>query len=169
MWFYLTGLLIVSSFVAISVTLAPKLLDSLVKETNSNTINKFKNPITLSLWSDSFLIKLNLQTKTPKYKIEKKKTPQRKTHSSAIKEQILLKKITFCAPPISGLWDINYEITKCYKFTDVQFKYFWLLTFNTIIIMWKMYSIWQFSLHLKSYTGEDAGPSVGERKTWRWA
>lgn len=161
--------MIVSSFVAISVTLALKLLDSLVKETNSITINKFKNPITLSLWSDSFLIKLNLQTKTPKYKIDKN-PPQRKTHSSAIKEQILLKKITFCAPPISGLWDINCEITKCYKFTDVQFKYFWHLTFNTIIIMWKyMCSIWQFSLHLKSYTGEDAGPSVGERKTWRWA
>lgn len=62
--FYLTGLLIVSSFLAISVTLAPKLLDSLVKETNFNTINE-KNPITLSISSNSFLKKLNLQTKTP--------------------------------------------------------------------------------------------------------
>lgn len=41
--FYLTGLLIVSSFLAISVTLAPKLLDSLVKETNFNTINEKKS------------------------------------------------------------------------------------------------------------------------------
>lgn len=64
--FYLTGLLIVSRFLAISVTLAPKLLDSLVKETNFNTINE-KNPITgtLSISSNSFLKKLNLQTKTP--------------------------------------------------------------------------------------------------------
>lgn len=33
------------------------------------------------------------------------------------------------------------------------------------IMMWKIYSTRQFSLHLKSYTGEDAGSSVGERKT----